>query len=441
MSEMNEQKGERVRNKETEKTVSRVRDLMKLVHPNAFPNATPPEEVTSALHELSPLLDEILKHPHDLGSWSPEAYEQYKDKELMLAGMEPKKKIKEDDVEAMAAEEARERAVREPLAIPFPQRPDVFLKVLEAYLKTGKVSKRLHEEIAAAVPEESEEKAEESEEKIEMDSTLRMFENALANPDFDQLQGLRAATAAYPVLSEHHHLEDRIDAAAQKMIEDEIATGTPDSLQRANAYLNEEYPFRKAITARLREAYEAKKQETGAEDLIMPTNVSNLESEAAAAETVEDLAKIAEHVPSSEIRTRKSIDNLAKTKFTEECKKATDIDQFKSMLGEARRFPFHDSTYGEDVRHIVEGHAKFFILAEISKLNTIDALNAFEDNIHSIRFSNDAMLTDINNEFVIAREKLRGNDLSAQQTNNEDSPDLEDPPITRFINSIFGRRQ
>ncbi len=377
----------------------RVKDVLKRIHFDKIRHLS--EEQAEMSRKVTSILYDALDLP-DLNRWSVALRDEYpKGTMVTLVGEKDGQLLK-------------------PIDVPL-NRPEIFLKMYESYLETGEVPEDL-------VADNTEEEVAEDEEDAEMQERdysddIKEYHdliNAAANVEkLIRIQKITKQEFGVRELKKFG-IAQALDKKAEQIIFDEIMAGTTDKLQLALAHLDTYKFYEASIGENLRTLLES---QTSTEEIPqMPSNARSFERDAAGAETIAELAEIAKKAEENKEATGvlKSIDNLAKTKFTEECKKATGIDQFKSMLGEARRFPFHESTYGENVRHIIEGHAKFFILAEISKQNTIDALNAFEDSIHTMHFSNDSMLTDINNEFVIAREKLRGNEISAQALSGQD---------------------
>ena len=379
---------------------SRVRNIFQRIHHDKLALLSP--EQARLGEPLVQILHEIQKFPDDLERWSHETRERYPhNTEVTLVGLN------------------KDGALLPPRVVPL-RRPEVFLKMYETYLAEETIPEELISDDAEA--EGFDEYGEFNEADMSEDIT-EFHEYIEKAKTFDKLIGIQNATKTQSTVTlKRGGVLQALDAKAEQMILDEIAAGTEDKFQLALTHLNAFTFSDPAIGDNLRVSLEALKPQT--EILQMQSNVTDFEERAAAAKSIEDLAVIAKSVPENETRVRKSIDNLTKTKFIEACQRNASIDGFKNTLGEARRFPFSDSAYGEDVRFIVEARAKSFILGEIKKGSTTEELDAIEEKAREFRFTHDENLTDINNEIVIRREGLRGNPLSFQQLSDENTENV-----------------
>src|SRR3989344_3537671 len=221
-----------VRTPETNKVISEVRQLLRRVHTDQLGGTGTEAGVGQ---ELTQILDEVLKFPNDLKGWSHELRERYPlGSKVRLIGLTPTSEV------------------RAPQEVPL-RRPEVFLKMLRAYLDTGSIPEKL-------IADDAEGSGEETEEQREIDATAKMFLAMLDEPEsFEHLLGIRGAMSMYhPVTLRNAGIYAKFDAVTEKMIAEEIEIGTPDKLQLANTHLNELKFFNPKIGERLRSLLEAK---------------------------------------------------------------------------------------------------------------------------------------------------------------------------------------
>ena len=353
---------------------SRARALLMKLHPDQLRS-------NDASHLIS-LLKELSAHPDDTENWSL-------------------------DVRKNAPRGANVLFIapgREPRSLPL-RKPSTFLKMLEAFVETGEVPQEL-------IDDESEGVRVSDIEREEVDENIKMFRDFISGATlFDELLGILMAINLHSRQNMRAGgIPQLFDAKAEELIGAEIATAdTPDTLQVATTHVRGLEYFDPNVRERLESALSERASSSKSELLVPPSSIHEFESRAAAADTLDDLMKVAVEARTETFDTdaerrsvRRSIDTLAKNKFLEVCASSDTMDTYIDTMVKARQFPFSEDGYGQDVVGIIERNAKYFALSQIAKAGSPEALEETEKAARRFPFS-DEHRRDLNDEVIKKR--------------------------------------
>ena len=411
-----------------------IKGVLMSAHPDRVQSISP--EHKQDAETISHLLYEVLKSADNMSHWS------YEVRQRLPVGSE------------ITLVAIRDGALIPPKTVPL-RRPEVFLKMYETYLETGDVPAELINDDAEAEHLDEEHTDEifhdDSDEEI-----AEYFDDISKAKTIEDLLGVLGATKydSQVVLAEAGVLR-ALYAKAEQMILDEITAGTVDKLQLAIKHVAK-FRFPDAsITENLRTMIEARAETGGEQVVAAPSNVTEWEIRAAAeGMTLDGLAALAKELAEStkgkpEVRRRaqRGIDSIAKSAFVKECDACDSIDAHTQLYQKAMHFPFSEydtkeSHYKSDVLDILETRAKYFMLGLLQKDDMrIKQLNDFEEQVRRFPFQHMGNVTDLQNEIVIRRERLRGNKLSYEQQDeviNEKSGPLDRSTEQRREDALRG---
>ena len=364
---------------------SEARQLLQRVHPDKFSQMAP--QYVPLVDKLIPLLDKVMKNPHDLDNWGDDIDMRYPNK---------------GDIVELVGFAKDGTTIREPRPIAL-RRPEIFLKMLREYLDTGTISEKLLQEpyYEKSFMEDDEESSWGATDTVfEANDVALLLKNSIASAeDFDYLRAIQVATTVHF----KHNMRVQgvlaaLDAKVEEIVMQEIThVDSPEQAKIVEEHITT-FPFDDAeIAPRLLLIFNERGQDVTIEDASEST--PNYEHLAAEVKTLQELAGIVSVVQSdavldevAKIRIKKSFNTFAKHLAMLECQKNTSLKDFETTLRSAQNFPFSDQSYGLDVVDHINYHAKYFALKNIFDANSSQKLNSVAHEIAQFPFTKPNML-------------------------------------------------